>query len=254
VTSEIIASNDDSVKDISVIITDVSKINNYDFVALMGKNNEKTRKIIFEDDSGSGCNFGIFSFNINYFESINKKIKRLILIKGSYIYTLKADNLEISKRFCMNHLDKITVSKKSPNLIGFHFKEGDDLLIEILKRSELLYFLRDYFVYKKKALKMKISEDFNINLNKKTCHIIMSRLSKEFITLNFDNAQKLGYLEKLSNGFFGKRFVEKFLVLTDIGLLYFDDPNEKQPKRIIPILGSDFKIVDCKDYKKEFLF
>jgi len=101
---------------------------------------------------------------------------------------------------------------------------------------------------------MKISEDFNINLNKKTCHIIMSRLSKEFITLNFDNAQKLGYLEKLSNGFFGKRFVEKFLVLTDIGLLYFDDPNEKQPKRIIPILGSDFKIVDCKDYKKNFCF
>ena len=61
-----------------------------------------------------------------------------------------------------------------------------------------------------------------------------------FIAPNFENAQKLGYIDKYNKGFFTSRFKEKFVVLTDIGLLYFDDPNDKKPEMLIPIFGSKF--------------
>ena len=73
--------------------------------------------------------------------------------------------------------------------------------------------------------------------------INIHQLNNQFITTNFENAWKIGYLEKYHKGLFGYKFNEKFVVLTDIGLLYFDDQELIHPKIIIPIFGSDFKRV-----------
>lgn len=117
--------------------------------------------------------------------------------------------------------------------------EENDLLVEIVKRTELLLFLRDSFIKNKKQLFVRFSESFKIKRNKESFFIFINQLNKMFIAPNFENAQKLGYLEKYYKGIFGGGFREKFLVLTDIGLLYFDDPTEKQPRSLIPIFGSD---------------
>ncbi len=55
---------------------------------------------------------------------------------------------------------------------------------------------------------------------------------------NFDDAYKLDYLYKWGKGFLKGSFKEKLVVLTDIGLMYFNEPN-KPFKRIIKIIGSE---------------
>jgi hypothetical protein len=42
-------------------------------------------------------------------------------------------------------------------------------------------------------------------------------------------------------------------VLTNVGLLYFDDPN-KQPKKLIPLIGSEVFRIDEKKYKRKHCF
>jgi hypothetical protein len=101
-------------------------------------------------------------------------------------------------------------------------------------------------------LKFKYSDSFKIKRNNTYSNIIVNNSNNFYIAPNFENAQKLGYLEKLSSGFFTK-FNEKLMVLTNIGLLYFDDPN-KAPKKLIPIIGSELLKIDEKKYKKRYCF
>ena len=101
-------------------------------------------------------------------------------------------------------------------------------------------------------LKFKYSDNFKIRRNNAYSNIIVNQANNFFIAPNFENAQKLGYLSKLTGTFFTK-FNEKLVVLTNVGLLYFDDPN-KPPKKLIPIIGSDIQKIDEKKYKKKFCF
>jgi hypothetical protein len=118
---------------------------------------------------------------------------------------------------------------------------------------ELLYYFRD--LYRMKGLgklKFKYSDNFKIKRNNTISNIIVNQANNFFIAPNFENAQKLGYLSKLSGRFF-TNFNEKLVVLTNVGLLYFDDPN-KPPKKLIPIIGSDIIKIDEKKYKRKYCF
>lgn len=56
--------------------------------------------------------------------------------------------------------------------------------------------------------------------------------------INFINSQKHGYLDKISDSWFKKnQWKEKYGVLTNIGLLLYDDPT-KEPNRLIPIIDT----------------
>lgn len=101
-------------------------------------------------------------------------------------------------------------------------------------------------------LKFKYSDNFKIRRGGGYSNIIVNQVNNFFIAPNFENAQKLGYLFKLSGGFFTK-FNEKLVVLTNVGLLYFDDPN-KPPKKLIPILGSEIQKIEEKKYKRKHCF
>ena len=102
-------------------------------------------------------------------------------------------------------------------------------------------------------LKFKYSDNFKIKRNNNYSNIIIDQSNNFFIAPNFDGAQKLGYLFKLAAGTFFNKFNEKLVVLTNVGLLYFDDPN-KPPKKLIPIIGSDVIRLDEKKYKKKHCF
>jgi hypothetical protein len=162
-------------------------------------------------------------------------------------------DITVKTRHSLKDLSKITISNKNCNLIAFHFVEGDDLLIEILRRMELLYYFRDLYRMKNFGkLKFKYSDNFKIRRNNTFSNIIVNQANNLFIAPNFENAQRLGYLAKLAGGFFTK-FNEKLVVLTNVGLLYFDDPN-KPPKKLIPIIGSDIQKIDEKKYKRKYCF
>ncbi len=61
---------------------------------------------------------------------------------------------------------------------------------------------------------------------------------------NFQNALKVGYLYKRAESLFHD-WSEKFCVLTNVGLLYYDDPN-KRPKNLFPIIDSRIEPVPSK--------
>ena len=61
---------------------------------------------------------------------------------------------------------------------------------------------------------------------------------------NFQNALKLGYLFKRADSLF-RDWSEKFCVLTNVGLLYYDDPN-KRPKNLFPVIDSRIETIPSK--------
>jgi hypothetical protein len=118
---------------------------------------------------------------------------------------------------------------------------------------ELLYYFRDLYRMKRYGkLKFKYSDNFKIRRNNVFSTIIVDQSNNFLVAPNFDGAQKLGYLSKLTGTFF-TNFKEKLVVLTNVGLLYFDDPN-KTPKKLIPIIGSDVLRLEEKKYKKKHCF
>jgi hypothetical protein len=118
---------------------------------------------------------------------------------------------------------------------------------------ELLYFFRDLYRMKRYGkLKFKYSDNFKIKRNNTFSTILIDQSNNFSVAPNFDGAQKLGYLTKLSGTLF-YRWNERLVVLTNVGLLYFEDPN-KQPKKLIPIIGSDVLRIEEKKYKKKHCF
>ena len=139
-------------------------------------------------------------------------------------------------------------------MIVFHFNGKEDIVIEILRRLELLYYLRDLLNLKGGKLLFKYSDEFNVKMD--GLYFTMNvRASINTIAQNFQNSIKFNYLYKLSPGFlnYGRTFKEKFVVLSNVGLLYFDDPSNP-PKKLIPINGSEIKKIDENVYKRKYCF
>lgn len=126
-------------------------------------------------------------------------------------------------------------------------------MLEILRRIELLYYFRDLYKIKSLGkLRLRYSDNFKIQQGGILKSITIDQSNKLFITPNFENAQKLAYIEKLCGGFF-QRFKDKLVVLSNIGLMYFNDPKEP-PRQLIPIVGSKIVTVDEKKYRKKNCF
>jgi len=127
------------------------------------------------------------------------------------------------------------------------------MMLEILRRMELLYFFRDLYKIKSFGkLRLRYSDNFKIRQGGILKSIVIDQSNNLFIAPNFENAQKLGYIEKLCGGFF-QRFKEKLVVLTNIGLMYFNDPKDP-PRKLIPIIGSKIDLVEEKKYNKRNCF
>ena len=120
---------------------------------------------------------------------------------------------------------------------------------------ELLCYFRDLHTIKNtNNLKFCYSDHFKIFREHGVSNIIVNQANNFFIAPNYENAHKLGYIFKYSTGFFGSSFKEKLAVLTNVGLLYFNDPNDEQPKRIIPIYGSDIFKLPNTQFNRPYCF
>ena len=70
---------------------------------------------------------------------------------------------------------------------------------------------------------------------------------------NFINSPAVGYLEKKSDSWF-KTWSEKFCVLTNVGLLYYDDAQNKIPKNLFPTIDASIIKIDEATYQRKFVF
>lgn len=68
--------------------------------------------------------------------------------------------------------------------------------------------------------------------------------------MNFINSPKYGYLQKKAEGWF-KSWTEKFCVMTNVGLLYYNESDDK-PRNLFPTI--DAKIEKWKGGGKTFAF
>jgi hypothetical protein len=84
----------------------------------------------------------------------------------------------------------------------------------------------------------------------------ISRTKKHFlvniISPNFVNSHMCGYLEKRSESWF-KSWTEKFCVLTNVGLLYYNDP-VKRPRNLFPTIDAVIDHVPESVYNRKFVF
>ena len=187
-----------------------------------------------------------FDYFSNYvYVYSNKENKKLILlITSANIYLLDENNYTQLKKYSLKHLTKITSSTKMFNFLVFHFDDtyDDDLAIEILRRIELLFYFKSLYKFKGyTTLQIKFSNKIKM---KKNGHSVTYNLAKHSLTTpNYENAIKIGYLLLYKEGFFRNSFKEKFIVLTNIGLMFFDKPNDT-PFSLIPIIGSEIKTID----------
>ena len=62
----------------------------------------------------------------------------------------------------------------------------------------------------------------------------------------------MGYLEKKSDSWF-RSWTEKFCVLTNVGLLYYDDPS-KRPSNLFPIIDAKVVKVSEATYQRKWVF
>ena len=72
------------------------------------------------------------------------------------------------------------------------------------------------------------------------------------ISNNFINAAMQGYLEKKSESWFGG-WTEKFCVLTNVGMLYYNDP-QKRPRNLFPCIDAQIMPIKEGAYNKKFVF
>jgi len=118
-----INNTNESYEDITIVLPRESNINNYDFISMKQKSFKKLSDHLKDENIKE-----IFSFNINFFENIEKKVRRTILITSNHftnldknMYIMKSDTLEFSSKHCLKNLNKVTVSNKNPNLIVIYY-------------------------------------------------------------------------------------------------------------------------------------
>ena len=244
--------SDKTIEDIEDMEINEKEILNTSFDMISLRKKSEILKLLELSDDNSNS-YEMFSDFVQHIEKKNKKTKRVLFITCNYIYILKVESIEVLYKFKRVNLKKFTISNRNCNMIAFHFSKGNDLVIEIFRRLELLYYFRNLYKSRKFGkLAFKYSDEFNVKLNDKYITISISP-SADTIAQNFQNAIKLDYLYKMTAGLFSYNFTEKFVVLTGVGLLYFDNPN-KPPKNLIPIIGSEINEVKEKKYGRPFCF
>lgn len=232
----------------NILLSEAGQNTCYDFLSL--KDNPSIMKML-ETNSENENTFEFYSNTVYYFDQ-NEKKKFILLITSINIFILDPLTYAVTKRIRLKNLKKLTISNKNCNLLVFHFDDevNNDLILEILRRIELLFYFRDLYKFKGYSkLQIKIANKFKIKKNFQYVNMqVSNNLSKKFlITPNFENAIKIGYLYQYKQGLFKPTLKERLLVLTGVGLLIFDQPNEA-PKAIVAIIGNEIKKIDHKEY------
>ena len=174
-----------------------------------------------------------------------KKIKLAITSSAFYLFKKDHNNQYILLQYYKQiHLQHIIISSLNNNIISFIFQDNTNpyFIVITFKRFELLFYLRDLYHVKKygniKCYNFNDYEEFNGEFVQrfKTYRKRFVAAEKMFRVPSFENSIKSGFLLVYYKNFFSCCFYEKYVVLSSIGLMIFDEPF-KLPEIIIPLMG-----------------
>jgi len=222
--------------------------NNSDYYSLFQE--EYIQKKLAEENDKC-TEFNLYSDQIFMFLDKKHISKRYIMLTPYNLYIIEPKEMRFLRVIKKENILSFQLSNKNVNIILFEINDGDNVLIETLRRMDLLIYLRDHFRGNKNSIKFKYADTFSVKIKGKSTDI--SATDKVFSNLsNFDGAQKIGYLLKKGK-LFGKIFTEKLFILTSIGLLMFEEPSAA-PKKLYPIIGSQIEKVEGNRYGRENCF
>ena len=223
----------------------------FDFLHLFS--NDKIIDLLLKKEDHCVLN-EIFSDIIYLLDENEQKYKYILFITKKCIYIIEPITYKIKYTYMRNILSRFTISNNNCNIIVFHFNVGNDLVIMTLRRAELIcYFLKISDKDKNEFnLKFKYADEFNIKKDGRyfTQNIKSSINSTQF---NFQSAIKLGYLVKINEGYIFNQYHEKLVVLTEVGLFYFDNPTVS-PKQLIPKADSEITPLESKFSDVKYAF
>ena len=220
----------------------------YDFLSVK---NQETINGILERHSENYSSYDLFSDIVYLIDpSSYKRTKKLFLTTGSKIYLFEIT--DHNKYISREGLSAIIISDKNSNLVALEFGKNDSLIIENLRRTSFLMYFKNRVVKGFSKIKFHYKDNIEmktITKKKKSNNVNFTSLP---IMADFEGAKKIGYLYKQGQILGYKNFNERFVVLTEIGLLYFDDP-PKQPRRLIPITNCDLFYPPEPKYKRDYV-
>lgn len=136
-----------------------------------------------------------------------------------------------------------------------HFGDKNDILIEILRREELLLFFRHLNSMKRtENLKFKYSDNFDVVREGQPFAVIINQKNNFYVVPHFKNSKKVGYLLKWSSSFFSGEFKEKLVIISDCQLTYFDNPQDELPKRQVSLVNSKIVKIVQKEGSGKYCF
>ena len=196
--------------------------------------------------------FNIYSDQIYLLTAKKHLSKRYLLLTPSNLYIIEPKEMIFTHVISKNKITSIVISNKNINIIVFQFDDGENLLIETLRRMDLLYYLKEFYRTNSKAIAFKYEDKFSLKIKNKLINLTV--FDKIFTNLsNFDGAQKIGFLRKYKGKIITRIFTERLAVLTSIGLILFDDPTSP-PEKLYPIIGSTIKKIEGNKYGRENCF
>ena len=208
------------------------------------------------------------------FNSKFKKSKRILLVTDQSLYCLSRHKVRVEARISLKYLTKISLIKNSSALMQLTYEESEELPMETLKRTELVYFVvrqADKYGWNRPALvqstSLKIPKDKASSL---TVTFEKARPSKKddrkseksnikvfqsLISTNFVNASLVGHLERYrGKKLFRRDWKQNLCVLTNVGILQYDEPDDKKPSNLYSIIDMELNELKTEVYQKSYVF
>ena len=223
--------------------------NNNDYYSLYQE--EYVQKKL-DEEKDKCTEFNIYSDQIYLLTAKKHLSKRYLLLTPNNLYIIEPKEMIFTRVIKKNEISSIIISNKNINIIVFQLDNEENLLIETLRRMDLLYYLKEFYRSDSKAIAFKYEDKFSLKIKNKLINLTV--FDKIFTNLsNFDGAQKIGFLRKYKGKIITRIFTERLAVLTTIGLILFDDPTSP-PEKLYPIVGSTIKKIEGNKYGRENCF
>ena len=253
--NDIISSSKTSFQNPINIKTSNTNITNYNFI---GTNNIKksniSKKNLKKIEKISPFNFalnvtgemmdGKSTNELDYLDDVNliegkkyKKTKVILNISNNMFWIQKSQNGIFDLRYPLNDINKIHIAETNENILAIEFSKNNQetFIIETFRRMTLLNYLKMKLFQINNNKNYFVSGDtFNLKKNNESSLILINNVLK--FSPNFEGAEKFGYLYRLHSSLKVKKFVLRLVILTNIGILIFDDPLNK-PEKFIPLIN-----------------
>ena len=201
----------------------------------------------------------VFSEIVHMYKPSFELEEMVILVTSSAIYLLDR-RCNLKTRYELKDLSEIILVKANPSIFALSFSSGQaPLILQSFRRAELMIFVlsqREKTPVKPKivigdALKVKLRSGKTVLMEFDKAVQSEGQLSQAQRRIldnsqlnNFVNAHACGYLEICQKGLFGgNKWTRVFVVLSNVGLLYFKDVLDP-PVDLFPILNCELQEVD----------